>query len=284
MSYRFQRRVLGKSFVLSILGKWSILQWMKGCFVTRRRHGLRRRPWLVLLFVLGCTSPETGLNGADIPFLDASAHGLTYVERLTGGANADEPLPLIVAIHGLGDRPARFSGVFEGWAYKARVVLPAGHMQWGDGRAWMTVRSAEIDRVDELASQTRHSADRIAGLIRDVTATRPTLGQPIVTGFSQGGMLSYAIAVHHGDTVRAAVPVSGFLPTPLYPEEGKAIAPVFGLHGATDPVLSLDLAKDTKRALENAGGTVTLRVYPNVPHRVTTTMRRDWLQFLEAKP
>ena len=52
---------------------------------------------------------------------------------------------------------------------------------------------------------------------------------------------------------------------PVVPRKGKTIAPVFGLHGALDPVLSLDLAKETKSALENAGGTVTLRVYPNVP-------------------
>ena len=283
MSYRFPQHVLGKSGVLLIWGnRISYTQGRDG--VMQWRYGLRHGIGLCVLFVLGCTSPGHERNVPDAPALGASVHGLTYVERLTGGAQPDEPLPIIVAIHGLGDQPEQFSRIFEGWTHRARVVLPAGPTPWGDGHAWMTVRSAELERVDELASQTEQAASKIAALIRDLTATHPTVGRPIVTGFSQGGMLSYAVAAHHGEGIRAAVPVSGFLPVPLYPEKGKTIAPVFGLHGALDPVLSLDLAKETKSALENAGGTVTLRVYPNVPHRVTTTMRRDWLRFLEAKP
>ncbi|MFT7521301.1 MAG: hypothetical protein ACI9MC_003452, partial [Kiritimatiellia bacterium] len=39
-------------------------------------------------------------------------HGLQYIERVTGGAEASDELPLIVAVHGLGDQPAHFAWIF----------------------------------------------------------------------------------------------------------------------------------------------------------------------------
>jgi len=238
---------------------------------------------IFLLLMLGCAPTERGTRAVSEEVLSNGGQQdtLDYVERLTGGALANERLPLVVAVHGLGDRPEHFARVFDGWTVKARVVLPAGPVRWGDGHAWMTVRSAESERMSELAAQTRDSADRIAAWIKVVSRRHPTQGKPIVTGFSQGGMLSYALATHHGDVIAAAVPVSGFLPNPLYPSNGRVLAPVYGLHGGSDDVLSVEWAQNTVKHLQEVGGEASLQVYPGVPHRVSPTMRVDWFQTLE---
>lgn len=246
-----------------------------------------RRNIVFLLLALGCSRPEVAVSleptGSGDGGAVASQHGLTYVEHLTGGAQQDETLPLVVAIHGLGDRPEHFVGVFDGWSYKARVVLPAGPTPWGNGHAWMTVRSSEPDRIDALAAQTRASADRVSLLIQEISASRPTRGKPVVTGFSQGGMVSYTLAVVHGDSIAAAIPVSGFLPRPLYPESGVSMAPVQGLHGEADPIISIQWARDTVQHINHAGGQAQLTEYPEVPHSISRPMRVEWFRQLEAR-
>lgn len=240
----------------------------------------------LLWWVLGCSHPDAAVSLEPPASANrgavASQHGLTYVEHLTGGAEQHETLPLVVAIHGLGDRPEHFAGVFEGWSYKARVVLPAGPTAWGSGHAWMTVRSSEPERLDALAAQTRSSADRVALLIQEISGARPTRGKPVVTGFSQGGMLSYALAVLHGDTIAAAIPVSGFLPRPLYPEFGVSMAPVQGLHGVSDSIISVQWARDTAQHINHVGGRAQLMEYPDVPHTISRPMRVEWFRQLEA--
>ena len=42
-------------------------------------------------------------------------------------------------------------------------------------------------------------------------------GKVVVTGFSQGGMLSYALALHHPELIEYALPISGMLPEVLWP-------------------------------------------------------------------
>ena len=70
----------------------------------------------LLLLLIGCSRPTP----ATAPEVAASSPsearqgqvGLRYIEHLTGGAQPDEVLPLVVAVHGLGDRPENFRGLF----------------------------------------------------------------------------------------------------------------------------------------------------------------------------
>ena len=52
------------------------------------------------------------------------AGDLAYLEVVLGGARPEEPLPMIVAIHGLGDEPHNFAGLFDGFPECARLILP----------------------------------------------------------------------------------------------------------------------------------------------------------------
>ena len=245
---------------------------------------MKRCLWL-LLFLAGCArpapSPLPEYPASPHPESDQTQTELRYIEHLTGGAQPDEVLPLIVAVHGLGDRPEHFVEIFEGWEFKARVVLPAGPTPWGKGHAWMTVRTADEKRLHLLGQQTLESADRIAAFLQEVVTTRPTIGKPVVTGFSQGGMISYALATRHGEQIRAASPVSGFLPSPLYRETTTKMAPVRALHGEADPILSIQSARDTVQYLKDNGGDATLRTYPGVKHSISVPMRADWFRLLE---
>lgn len=203
------------------------------------------------------------------------AGGIHYLVRYTGGATPDETLPMVVAIHGLGDRPERFA-LLRGYPGQLRVIVPRALDPHGRGFSWFPIRARNPDR-ERVARGLRAATDKVATMIEAVTKRYPTRGKPIVTGFSQGGMLSFALAVTHPELVAAALPVAGVLPEPMWPS-AKAPddpPPIVALHGDADPLLAIDATRQTVAALREAGFEATLTEYPGVPHRIQPNMRRD---------
>ena len=203
------------------------------------------------------------------------AAGVRYLEQITGGAAADDALPLVIGIHGYGDRPESYSGLFEGFSAKARFIFPYGDPH-GEGFSWFAV-SPRLN-PDAVAAGTERAAHRLAAMIAALSAARPTVGRPIVTGFSQGGMLSYALAVLHPESVGEAFPVSGLLTPPHWPSTwavGKTQARIEAFHGDADPVVPIAVDRQGVARLRGVGFSVELHEYPGVVHTVTTEMRRD---------
>lgn len=214
--------------------------------------------------------------------VDVGPPTVAAVDLWTGGAKSGDPVPLVVAIHGLGDRPSSFAGLFEGFGAKAHLVLPAGGLAWGDGFAWWPI-PGPID-ADNMAAGLDAAADRLAAAIPGWQGAAGA-GEAIVTGFSQGGMLSFAIAVKHPRLVGEAVPVAGLLPTSMTPAAWPAGAPmprIAALHGDADGRVPFALGRKSVDALRALGLTTELKTYPGVPHTVSAEMRRDWLAALEA--
>lgn len=203
-----------------------------------------------------------------------------YVERMTGGAATTDTVPLVVAVHGLGDRPESFGRIFDGMTSKARLILPYGLSNYGDGFSWFPISNMDPKL---LAEGTTHAAHELADLLATLEKSRPVRGKPIVTGFSQGGMLSFTLAVLHPEHVGEALPIAGLLAPPLFPATwpmGKTAPEVHAFHGDADDRVPTAGDRDTIAALTKVGFTATLTEYPNVRHSVSMEMRRDWLQAL----
>jgi phospholipase/carboxylesterase len=206
-----------------------------------------------------------------------TAAGLAYREVPLGGADLEDPLPMIVAIHGLGDHPDNFQHLFDGFLEPARLILPRGlDPEPEGGWSWFPIRARDPD-VGALATGIDGAADRIAAGIEALQQSRPTLGKPIVTGFSQGGMLTFALAVHHADVVGQAIAVGGWLPPPLVPTERAAgkHPPLLALHGTADAAVPFAPTQAAVQALTDRGLAVELRSYEGVGHMISELMRRD---------
>jgi len=209
---------------------------------------------------------------------------LEFLEFTTAGAPADAPLPMLVAIHGLGDEPVNFSNLLRDLSVPARVIVPRGIDTYEPGWSWFPLRARDPD-VDALAEGMMVAADLIAKSVESLAAQRPTQGKPVVTGFSQGGMLSFALATKHGQLFSAAVPVSGWLPPPLWPDAGTpaaTIPPVIALHGTEDPALRYSKTVECIEVLTKRGVEASLIAYPGVPHVITPQMRSELHRQLAA--
>jgi phospholipase/carboxylesterase len=178
---------------------------------------------------------------------------------------------MIVAIHGMGDRPESFLPAFDGLHVKARVIAPRAPRKYGSGYSWFTYPP----KSEASASQEILEAARlVAEAIRAWSRSKPTSGKAIVTGFSQGGFLTFTLAVHFPDDVGAAFPISGGLPSPLVPEKADAAAapPIFAMHGDADTIVPIAMARTPVERLKSLGFRVELKEFPRVEHTVNAAM------------
>jgi polyhydroxybutyrate depolymerase len=131
--------------------------------------------------------------------------------RFIVDAGGGGPKPLIVALHGGGGSADGFwrrSGLREAALDAGFVIVfpdsDGGH--WNDGR--LTPRgklvSVENDKEFLLSLVKRLVADRVADPKRIY-----------ITGHSNGGMMSFAMACHHPKIFRGMAPVSANVPLPM---------------------------------------------------------------------
>lgn len=206
--------------------------------------------------------------------------GIRYLEMIVGSAKVEDSLPMVIAIHGLGDRPEHFAELMRGLSKPMRVILPAGIIDIEEGFSWFDLRARDPD-VEALATGVATAADKLTTFIDAISAARPTTGEPIITGFSQGGIVAFAIATRHPASIAAAYPVSGWLPPPLWPKaspKGEA-PPIIALHGTSDKAVKFEPTKKAVARLQKLGYPVELKVYPEVGHQITEEMRIElWTQ------
>lgn len=232
---------------------------------------------LVAVVAIGCqsspsahTTTGTGAPAAAQPSVPAKL-SLDYVEVTTAGAARDAALPLVIALHGLGDRPEHFLGLFGDFPAQARIIAPHSATPFGDGFQWFAPYGATSD---ESAPGMAKAADDIAQFAAEAARARPTLGKPIVTGFSQGGALSYAVAARHPDAIAASVPISGWLPPPLWPPSlTQNPPPIFAFHGDADTRVPIERDKAGAGALQKLGYRVELKVSDGVEHVIPSAVR-----------
>ena len=209
---------------------------------------------------------------------------LSYLERVKG--DAATPLPMLVAVHGLGDTPESFARVFDGYDGPMRIIVLQGITPFHGGFSWFDL-SAGIES-DRATNGVNYAAAQIEAALEDLPKKYPTVGKPVITGFSQGGMLSFTVAAQRPDLIQAAIPLAGFLPESLLPTEPpRVLAPIYALHGAEDARIGISLASVSVRSLLKLGYIASLEPFAEVGHSLPPVVRQALyakLRFLTQPP
>jgi phospholipase/carboxylesterase len=228
---------------------------------------LSRRELLVSLSAVLAASCSR--SKAPIPWPRRTVHeGVPFIELFPH--DADESSPIVVAIHGRGDHPERWIETWRGFPTAARIALPRAPEPLGDGFTWFDFRGGMTD--EQFGAAVGAAEERLWRGVSKLAASGRRL---VVTGFSQGGILSFAMAARHPDAIARAFPVAGSCPGPLLPKEGARAAPVSAFHGTEDDVLQVRWAREAVRAFQESGNVAALREYPGVRHTITNAMRAD---------
>jgi phospholipase/carboxylesterase len=176
---------------------------------------------------------------------------------LTHGRGADpydlEPLLDIL------DPARRFLGILP----RGPLLLPPG------GHHWYIVPRVGFPDLTTFVASFRDLAEHLSSVLDDHGLS---WDRTVVGGFSQGAVMSYAIALGAGQLRPLGVlAFSGFLPS----VEGFDLAladraglPVSISHGTLDPVIPLTFGRDARDRLTAAGLAVRYREDP-VGHTIT---------------
>lgn len=193
--------------------------------------------------------------------------------------DADETSPLIVAIHGMGDRPDRWVDDWRTFPARVQIALPRAFTPHGDGFSWFKFKDGMTD--EEFGAEVGIAQARLWRGIARIAGPR----RVIVTGFSQGGILSFALASQHPKEVANAFPVAGSCPGPLLPLTGAPSAPLVAFHGTADRVLEIKWAREAVDAFKARGSSAELHEYEGVGHTITKQIHSDlWSAITRALP
>ena len=200
------------------------------------------------------------------------AAGLRFLERVRGGGDPREPLPLFVMLHGLGDRPSE--DWFADLEWPVRVVLPQAPLPEGTGFAWFKTRVSDR-REHALAAEVRDVGERVARLLDALRRRRPTRGRAILAGFSQGAIVTYQVALTHPEVISVAHPVAAMLPKELWPTAPVRSGPMTRIraaHGTTDEIIPIEKHRALADYLKHTGHRIELTEFPEVAHELGGSM------------
>lgn len=201
-----------------------------------------------------------------------------YLEVIMGKMQSpDDPMPLVVVLHGRGGKPTIPAQSFRG-QLPLRFFIPQAPDKMGNGYTWLATYT-QSGQIQLLTRSLSARVDQLAPAIFAFQKLRPTLGKPIVTGFSQGGILSYALATRYPKRFAAAFPLAAWLPPALYPTEyPKQKYPyIYAQHPRDDKVIPVDKARATVKNLRARGLNVDYRESPG-GHVVTPQMDEEVLR------
>lgn len=203
-------------------------------------------------------------NCSKIGTSEGELDGVRYVEHVTKGADPNAELPMLIVFHSLWANP-KGSAPFN-MLPPTRIIRPYGPFQKNASYSWFSERAA--GNQEELTASMKETAKLMVPFVRDIAQCRPTVGEPVVTGSSQGGLMSYLLASTAQPFVRGAVAVAGWLPEPLWNEN---MAPTVGIHGKNDTTVPY---ARTKQYAEAMG-------FPfygyDAGHGVNSAMQKRWV-------
>ncbi len=104
----------------------------------------------------------------------------------------------------------------------------------------------------------------------------------LISGFSQGAVLAYVMAVRHPDAVAYAFPIAGRMADKLLPSGNVRTAPVYALHGTADELIDIAAARKAIAAFKAVGATGELHEFSGIGHTIAPAMRDDLVSHVRA--
>lgn len=195
--------------------------------------------------------------------------------------------PLLLLLHGYGSNEEdlfSFASELPDDYYVVSARAPFD-MTYGS-YAWYAINfDADENKFSDIG-QARASRDIIAGFIDELISEYAIDANNVtLIGFSQGSILSYAVALSYPEKVQRVVAMSGYLNTEIavddFIENDFSNLKIFASHGTVDQVIPVQWAQKSIPVLEKLGIPVVYKEYP-VGHGVAPQNFFDFKNWLQS--
>ncbi len=195
--------------------------------------------------------------------------------------------PLLLLLHGFGSNEAdlfSFAAELPEEYYVISARAPYD-MMYGS-YAWYAINfDADENKFSDIG-QAQQSRDIIANFIDELVANYPINSNNVtLIGFSQGSILSYAVALSYPEKVQRLVAMSGYLNTEIAVDDFNnndfSSLKIFASHGTDDQVIPVEWARKSIPIIENLGISLVYKEYP-VGHGVAPQNFFDFKNWLQS--
>jgi phospholipase/carboxylesterase len=165
--------------------------------------------------------------------------------------------PLLIMLHGYGsDENDLFSFASELPEEFFIISVKAPQAIQPFGNAWYTINFDADKGKWSDNEEAKASRDLISKFIDEAISNYPVNSKNVtLLGFSQGSILSYAVALTHPEKVKNIVALSGYINKDIFPEdiEKKDYSNLdfYCSHGSADQVIPVNWARLTPPFLNN---------------------------------
>jgi len=196
--------------------------------------------------------------------------------------------PLLLLLHGYGSNDAdlfSFATELPDEYYVVAACAPYD-LQYGS-YAWYAINFDADENKFSDVEQAKESRDLIVKFIAELVQTFPIDDQNItLVGFSQGSILSYAVALSYPEKIKRVVAMSGYVNPEMavnnYAQNDFSNLSIFASHGTADQVIPIDWARKVKPFLDELKVENTYKEYP-VGHGVAPQNFFDFRNWLQSK-
>ena len=194
--------------------------------------------------------------------------------------------PLLLLLHGYGSNEEdlfSFASELPEEYYVVSARAPY-NMMYGS-YAWYAINfDADENKFSDIG-QAKLSRDLILKFIDELIANYPIDSKNVtLIGFSQGSILSYAVALSNPEKVQRLVAMSGYLNTEIaidgFEKNDFSNLKIFASHGTVDQVIPVDWARKSKPILEHLGISCVYNEYP-IGHGVSPQNFYDFKSWLQ---
>ncbi|MDG1729092.1 MAG: alpha/beta fold hydrolase [Algibacter sp.] len=178
------------------------------------------------------------------------------LQHIIRKSSLTENAPLLIMLHGYGsDENDLFSFASELPEELFIISLKAPYPMQPYGNAWYAINFDADKGKWSDNEQAKASRDLIAKFIDEAVAAYPVNKNNVsLLGFSQGSILSYAVALTYPEKVKNIVALSGYINKDIYPEgfetRDYSSLDFYCSHGSADQVIPINWARLTPPFLD----------------------------------
>ncbi|MBU1013928.1 MAG: hypothetical protein KKG99_13070 [Bacteroidetes bacterium] len=208
---------------------------------------------------------------------------IRYLEKRYGNLTIEGKAPLIFAFHYMGSTPSGFYKIFSDIDFPVKVVYVAGEYEFENGYSFYPVEYYDEMNEKEKALCQAKTVEKINRFITEYKKRVNNNSPSIVIGVSQGGDLSYLLALNYSDQFVLSVPIAAS----IQKEAIKAVdfnnnnQHIFPFHGTIDKIVPISEARETCEFIKTLGFNVNLIEFENKGHEVSIEMKEKYKSLIK---
>lgn len=207
--------------------------------------------------------------------------GYNYKEKVENAGTDAKNLPLVIALHWSSSTPDEFAEYMTGFKKPVRILLlegPYSHPREGFSFFVRSPNNYYEMSADGKMTNLLAEGEKLSKFIADATALYTPKKKPVIIGASQGGDLSYVIAIRYGSLISGSFPLLATVDERIVNNSFAKSAPINSYHGSDDPIVPIATAGQHIKLLQTSGYKAKLHTYKGAKHGIPHLMQADYIK------